>query len=176
MPKAVAVPPRVVVAGPAGPMPQLSMERLRPPEWHRAIVEAVATARHVFSGTYQFDHTLLHETFLRRLSSCRLRPFELVVLVDKECYEKGTPSRQGTMLRNLRRAGAEVVLCRGTVATGAMHGKAIVVDRRTAFMGSANLTQKSERNGELLWRMRGPPVMDVLEFLEEERQGGTALQ
>ena len=80
------------------------------------------------------------------------------------------------MLRNLRRAGAEVVLCRGTVATGAMHGKAIVVDRRTAFMGSANLTQKSERNGELLWRMRGPPVMDVLEFLEEERQGGTALQ
>ena len=44
MPKAVAVPPPVVVAGPAGPMSQLSMERLRPPEWHRAIVEAVATA------------------------------------------------------------------------------------------------------------------------------------
>ena len=51
-----ALPPPVAVVGPAGPMPQLSMERLRPPQWHHAIVEAVATARQAFSGTYEPVH------------------------------------------------------------------------------------------------------------------------
>ena len=61
-------------------------------------------------------------------------------------------------------------------ATEAFHGKAIVVGRRTSFFGNANLAQKSERNGKLCWRIRGPPVMDVMLFLEDEHHKGTALR
>lgn len=151
------------------------MERLRPVLWYRAMVAAVGNASQVFSGSYQYDHVALNDMFLRRLAPGGAA-FELILLVDKECFDKGLPPRGRTMLRNLRRAGAEIVLCRGTAATGSFHAKALVVDRRTAFLGSANLTQKSERNGELCWKMRGPPVLDALEFLEEERQMGTSLQ
>ena len=154
-------------------MPEVSVERLQPREWYCAMIEAVRDASEVFSGTYQYDHTLLNDVFLQRLGGNRA--FDLILLIDKECFENRTPYRQRPMLNNLRRAGAEVVLCRGTVSTGSFHGKALVVNRRTAFVGSANLSQKSERNGELCWRMRGPPVLDVLEFLEEERQRGAKL-
>ena len=79
-PKAAVVPPPVVVAGPVGPMPRLSMERLRPLEWYRAMVAAVGNAGQVFSGSYQYDHVALTDMFLRRVSS---RPaFELILLVD----------------------------------------------------------------------------------------------
>jgi len=72
------------------------------------------------------------------------------------------------MLSDLRKAGTEVVLRRGAAKTGAMHGKALMADRRSAFVGSASFTDKSERNAELCWRLRGPPVLDTLEFLKEE--------
>jgi len=52
---------------------------------------------------------------------------------------------------------------------------AVVTDRRMAFMGSANTTTKSLRNGELCFRLRGPPVLDVLQFLQQERDGGEEL-
>ena len=177
MPKAIGQPPQaapVVVQRPVGRMPDVSVERLQPNAWYCAMIEAVKDADEVFSGTYQFDHTLLNDVFIQRLGG--KKAFDLVLLVDKECFGNGTPPRQRTMLNNLRRAGAEIVLCRGTVSTGSFHGKALVVNRRTAFVGSANLTQKSERNGELCWRMRGPPVLDVLEYLEEERQRGAKLE
>ena len=56
-----------------------------------------------------------------------------------------------------------------------MHGKSLVTDRRFAFVGSANFTDKSERNGELLWQLRGMPVLDTLDFLQEECSKGTLL-
>jgi len=34
--------------------------------------------------------------------------------------------------------------------------KALVVDGRTAFVGSANLTGKALRNAELFWPLQGP--------------------
>jgi phosphatidylserine/phosphatidylglycerophosphate/cardiolipin synthase-like enzyme len=138
------------------------------------MVDAVKTAAHVFAGTYQFNHNALNDEFLRRLSD--QSAFELVMLIDKENATNNIPHGQKTMLNNLHRAGATIVLCRGTIASGSFHAKALVVDRRTAFLGSANLTKKAERNAELCWRLRGPPVMDALAFLEEERQGGEEMQ
>ena len=55
-----------------------------------------------------------------------------------------------------------------------MHGKGSVADRRVAFTGSANFTDKSERNSELCWCLRGPPVLDTLGFLSEECQRGAS--
>ena len=43
-----------------------------------------------------------------------------------------------------------------------MHMKMIILDWRIAFVGSANLTQKSLQNAELTMRVRGPPVSDFL--------------
>jgi len=56
-----------------------------------------------------------------------------------------------------------------------MHGKSLVTDKRFAFVGSANFTDKSERNGELLWQLRGMPVLDTLDFLQEECSKGALL-
>ena len=86
-----------------------------------------------------------------------------------------TAYHQRPRLERLRRAGATIVLCRGTPTAGAFHAKAVVIDRRTAFIGSANTTTKSLRNGELCFRLRGPPVLDVLQFLQQERDGGEEL-
>ena len=155
------------VAPPVGCMPNLSVECFKPKEWCVAVLDAVEAASHVVCSSYQYDHTGLTDLFLKRLRP-RSADFSVVLLVDKECFEKGTPSRQRKRLSDLREAGAKVVLCRGTAKTGAMHGKALVVDRRIAFVGSANFTDKSERNAELCWRLRGTPVLDTLEFLNEE--------
>jgi len=87
-----------------------------------------------------------------------------------------TPVHQRSRLDRLRRAGATIVLCRGMRSTGSFHAKAVVIDRRTGFVGSANTTDKSLRNGELCFRLRGPPVMEVLQFLQRERDGGMELQ
>ena len=67
------------------------------------------------------------------------------------------------------------MLCRGTPSTGASHAKVVVADRKAAFIGSANTITKSLRNGELCFRLRGPPVMDVLQFLQQERDAGEDL-
>ena len=82
------------------------------------------------------------------------------------------PYDQGPRLERLRRAGATIGLCRGTSSTGAFHAKAIVIDRQVAFVGSANATNKSLLNGELCFRLRGPPVRAVVEFIFKELKAG----
>lgn len=163
------------VAPPVGRMPNMGFQSLKPKEWYAAAFDAVKAASHVVCSSYQYDHKGLTELFLKQLGG-RSRDFSLLLLVDKECFEKGTPPRQHKMLGDLRKAGAMVVLCRGTAKTGSMHGKSLVADRRSAFVGSANLTDKSERNGELCWVLRGQPVLETLQFLREECAGGTAWQ
>jgi hypothetical protein len=99
----------------------------------------------------------------------------LVLLIDKECFEEGTSRGQPQAVVALKKAGAKVVLCRGTRTTGSMHGKSLVIDRRFAYVGSANFTDKSERNAELLWQLQGKSVLDTLKFLKEECVNGALL-
>jgi phosphatidylserine/phosphatidylglycerophosphate/cardiolipin synthase-like enzyme len=155
-------------------MPALSFEVLNVAEWYAAMLDGIYQASEVFLGTYQYDHEELTDVLERRLRG--RSAFECIVLLDKEMHDSKTPFHQRSRLDRLRRAGATIVLCRGTRFTGSFHAKAVVIDRRTAFVGSANTTDKSLRNGELCFRLRGPPVMEVLQFLQRERDGGMELQ
>jgi len=56
---------------------------------------------------------------------------------------------------------------KGTMRGGRLHAKAVVFDRRIAFMGPANLTNKALRNAELCWHVEGPQVSAILRFMEE---------
>ena len=51
-------------------------------------------------------------------------------------------------LDRLRRAIADIVLCRGRPPYGSFHTKAFVIDRRVAFVGSANLTYAADNGNE----------------------------
>ena len=170
-PEEVAVPR---VAPPQGRPSTDRFERLTPVEWYAAALDAVKAASHVVCSSYQYDHTGLTNLFLKRLQT-RSRDFSLLLPIDKECFKEGTPRGQRKAVLSLKKAGAKVVLCRGSRTAGSMHGKSLVTDRRFAFVGSANFTDKSERNGELLWQLRGMPVLDTLDFLQEECSKGALL-
>ena len=166
-------PPPPMPQAPVGRMPALSFEVMDVDAWYVAMIDYIRDACEVGVGSYQYDHEGLTDVL-----ECRLRgrsAFECVVLLDREMHSLRTPYHQRPRLERLRRAGATIVLCRGTPSTGAFHAKAVVTDRRTAFIGSANTTTKSLRNGELCFRLRGPPVMDVLQFLQQEPDGGEEL-
>ena len=89
--------------------------------------------------------------------------------MDADSYGQRAPLQQRRRLNSLQRSGAELVFCRGTPSTGTLHAKALVADRYTAVPGSANLTEKSARNGEFCFRMRGAPVFDIMHLLNKER-------
>ena len=87
------------------------------------------------------------------------------VLVDKGSFEKGDAPRERARLRELRDAGAAVYLCRGSPPHGRLHMKALCVNRRTVYAGSANFTEKSSANLELFYKLVGPPVTQLREQL-----------
>ena len=89
--------------------------------------------------------------------------------MDAESYGQRAPLQQHRRLNSLQRSGAELLLCRGTPSTGTLHAKALVADRYPAFLGSANLTEKSARNGEFCFRMRGASIFDIMHLLDKER-------
>ena len=166
-------PPPPMPPAPVGRMPALSFEVMGVAAWYVAMLDSIRDAGEVVLGSYQYDHEELTDVLERRLRD--RSAFDCVLLVDREMFKGKTPFQQRPRLERLRRAGATIVLCRGTPSTGAFHAKAVVTDRRTAFLGTANTTQKSLRNGELCYRLRGPPVLDLLHFLQRERDGGEEL-
>ena len=91
-------------------------------------------------------------------------------MVDKELFDQRTYAHQRPRLVRLRDAGATVHLCHGTPPHGSMHAKACIVDRRRLYAGSPNFTYKSQYNVELAFRIVGPPVAEVLQFLSGIRR------
>ena len=152
----------------------MAFEVMAPEAWYAAMIGSINGAREVAVGSYQYDHAGVTDALERRLNGNAA--FDCVVLLDREMHGLRSPVHQRPRLERLRRAGATIVLCRGTPATGSFHAKAVVTDRRTAFIGSANVTGKSCRNGELCFRLRGPPVLDVLQFLQREHANGEELE
>ena len=129
----------------------------------------IASAHHVIIGSYMFDNEALTSALERRLADSS--DFDLTIMVDREMFLLRQPVRQRPRLDRLRRAYAQVLLCRGLPPLGSFHYKAVVLDRRTAYV--ANLTYKADTaNEELCWRLRGPPVLGVLARLERQRQRG----
>jgi phosphatidylserine/phosphatidylglycerophosphate/cardiolipin synthase-like enzyme len=115
-------------------------------------------------GSMFFDRRDITDVVLRRLADSSF--FEAVVLVDKETFESKQCYGMRPRLDSMRRAGAEIVLCRGPGRLGRFHAKAAVMDRRYCYTGGANFTMKSDQNCELLLRMVGPAVADIILLLE----------
>ena len=86
---APAAPPPVHVPGPVGHPPNLALDVLSPTEWYTAMLACVMVACSVMIGSYQYDYGPLTDLLLRRLS--RRDAFELVILVDGECYDSNHP-------------------------------------------------------------------------------------
>ena len=143
--------------------------------WWVQLLSDVRAASQVAVSSLVFDHLGLTNIFLEKLQA--RGNFELVIVVDKESFEAKPPHapQQGPRLRSLQRAGAEVVLCKGSGRYGRMHGKALVCDRRIAYSGSANFTVKSASNAELCFRFLGSPVADILGFIISAQQRGERL-
>ena len=157
--------------GPIGAPSALSMVVLTISVWWQQMLEDVGTASEVVLATLTYDHMALTSVLVRRLRG--RAPFVATVLVDKESFEKGDAPRERARLRELRDAGAEVYLCRGSPPHGRLHMKALCVNRRTVYAGSANFTEKSSANLELVYKLVGPPVTQVREqFLDAQNSRG----
>ena len=116
--------------------------------------------------TYDYNATDFHTTLLRRLRSRGRSPFEVVLAVDAEKFKKNRP-----LLTQLVEKGAQVFRCEGEKDTarygpeayaGSLHMKALVIDGRIAYCGSANFTEASKKNLEMMIRIVGAPVRDIL--------------
>ena len=124
----------------------------------------LATAQNVLVASYSFDHVGVFDCLCRLL---RKRPRPSVrLVVDEELFGARTTRGQRSKLHDLRELGAAVYLGGGSTPLGSLHAKGVVINKRVAFFGSANLTQKSLQNAELTFRATGPPVADVTASLE----------
>ena len=125
------------------------------------MLEDVAAASRVVVAAYLYDNTSLHNLFVQKLKG--RGAFDLQVTVDKAGFENRDAPRQRPKLLALKGLGAQVCTASGDGTMGRLHCKAVVLDRRVAYTGSANLTDKSEDNSELVCRLQGPPVQAVSE-------------
>ena len=167
---AVAAPqPVLPIVKPAGRQSLPNPQKLGNKEWWGEVVAAVQDASEVELSSYMYDHPQLHKTLALRMKMKDQSPIRVRMCLDREAFHSGTPYHQLSRVNALRKLGAEVFLCRGECARGVHHKKAVVVDRRTAYTGGANLTQKSLDNGEFNFKMRGPIVNDILEDLASVR-------
>ena len=131
--------------------------------WWRRILEDVRAAKAVRIATFIYDHPGLQAELLRRLGGHGA--FALSVVVDKEGLEERVSVHQRPRLLELQRAGAEVRVGRGLRRMGRLHAKALCVDGRAVYTGSANLTKKSTDNEELCLRLTGRPAAQVATFV-----------
>ena len=157
---------------PVGRMAKAACDVLTVTAWIAQLLQDIRASSEVVIGSYTFDHGALTSLLVQRLSS-RARPFCATVLVDRDQLTERTCVGMRPRLAELFAAGATVVLCRGAGRFGRFHMKAAVVDRRVGYTGSCNFTEKSiNYNAELVVRLAGPPVLDVLAELERAKRGG----
>ena len=153
---------------PRGRPPETSVQVLTTVAWIGRLLEDAAAAGEILVASYTYDHASLTALLVRRLGS--RSPPDVVVMVDEEMFLARSCFRMRPRLNELRRLGAQVYLCRGTPPRGAFHTKAVCVDRRYLYAGSANLTDKAlSANVETVFRLTGAPVVDVLATLHGAR-------
>ena len=110
-----------------------------------------------------YDHPRLHSALVASLG--QTVPCKVRVWVDEASFRMKACYYERPRLAALHAKGALVHLCKGPGANGCYHTKVVVIDRRIAFTGSANVTNKSEKNAELVFLMKGPPVLQIMETL-----------
>ena len=159
-----------LVAAPVGRAAPLTCSLLDTNDWYNQCCSDLGVASEVELASYVYDHPAVHQKLLQRLRG--RRDFTLNVYVDQEQFSKGAARHERGRLCELLAAGANVYMCKGRRGRGSYHCKALVVDRRYLYTGNANLTLQSTNNHELVFKMTGPPVRDVLERLAQHRVAG----
>jgi hypothetical protein len=148
--------------------------------WGRCIGE-IGQASIVLIGSYMYDDATLHAKLLARLRG-RLA-FTCDIIVDKQTYEARSCPGEYTKLHELKAAGASVYLCSGDLnvaveifgrnaVVGYFHVKAIAIDGKIAYHGSANFTKSSRKNVECVARYVGKPALDMFKGLGGSRDTG----
>lgn len=166
------VPPRTSALSPIGRPSAASVEVLCLEAWFDSLYTDIGSAREVVLASYVFDHSGITRALVHRLRE----PVTVCVLVDEASLHERTCRGMRARLAELSSAGATIVSCRGEPPFGAMHIKAVCLDRRMAYTGSANLTNKALSNRELVMRLKGPPVREVLNALEAARRCGSVVE
>ena len=135
--------------------------------WFEEALLDVKSASHIHLACFAFDQPRMTSELLKRLTEPE-KP-ECLIVVDAAYYDSRKAKYQRPRLRDLQKNGATVRLASGTTSyvggskcVGAMHVKALVIDRRIAYVGSGNMTFSAQFNRELMFRMVGPPVTEVL--------------
>ena len=105
---------------------------------YEQICSEMEHASEVELASYQYDNARVHDVLLRRLRG--RRSFTLNVYVDREMLAGRTPKWQRTRLSQLKAAGAQVYVGRGSGRRGSFHPKGLVLDRRYLYCGSPNVT------------------------------------
>ena len=146
----------------------MDMRVLRADAFHSSLVDEIRTARSFLCAALNFDDQQVTEALVRRLQG--RAPFECRVVVDRCSHDEGVSKFQKARLRLLQRNGGEVVLADGHDARGVfgprakvsrMHVKAVILDNKFAYVGSANVTRQARVNREIMVRMQGPTVSEV---------------
>ena len=158
-----------VSSSPVGRPAQLGVKLMKNDKWWKEMVADVAKSWEVALSTYMYDDQTLQDTLLERLQAGAT----VHLAIDDESVGKTIPFAQKSRLRDLKLAGAKVVKCKGIKRGGVHHKKGVICDRRVAYTGGANLTTKSRKNGETLFRMVGPIVKELLEDIVGARETGT---
>jgi len=157
-----------------GRPPALEAQLFTTNAWHTQLLQDLRGAGEVLMSAFSHGEPTLQELFLRRLRD--RSTFTLEMIVDAEHCRSRVTRFMRPRLAALVAAGATVKMASGhshasifgaagSGLVGQLHAKAVVLDRSVAYVGSANFTRNSLSNRELVWRVRSPPVMEVLEMI-----------
>ena len=129
--------------------------------WDDALKEVAAARKTVFLASMVYDNTRLQT----QLVAARSRGVEVEILVDRASLQQG--SWADKRLGKLKKLGATVFLASGrpyrevfgvTGLLGTYHTKALCLDGVVAFLGSANHSNNSLVNAEVVWKVRHEAV------------------
>ena len=151
--------------------------------WHEPATPAeLAACSSAILSSYMFDDPAVFDALLKKLRGRAGLTCE--IFVDGSAYKQRTCYHQAPRLRALRDSGAAVYLCTGksgkdeygpSGVPGVHHMKALILDRRIAYSGSANVTRAARTNNEIMHRFTGPPVYDILAAVLAQKTGADVL-
>jgi hypothetical protein len=139
--------------------------------WVKDAERELQSASHAVVASYIFNN----EAILAQLQK-KLRgrgAFTCLVLVDDAAHEANAKEKR--VLKELRRDGAQVCLCTGRNRGGIFHWKALILDSRVAYWGTANLTMNTLNSRDVMQRLTGPAVDDLKAGVAEAMQNGKVL-
>ena len=138
-------------------------------EWMQSALEEIRQASGVDLAMCVFDSQQILQALLSRLKD--RTQFSCSIVVDQSSYDEKASTFQRSRLLQLQGCGARVVACRGFDASylygsnarkRITHLKCLVIDKRLAFAGTANVTTSSRSNREAVFKFRGPSVQQIL--------------